>query len=115
MLRHLVTLACFFIPIIGHLMAQDFEGGFSFYLPSDDGSSQRFLPEFPANPIRDFITIDGDGHFTDAGTPIRFWGVNLTTGSCFPAQREKSRYRCPDAENGHQLGTFSPYGQWLDQ
>ncbi|NND09522.1 MAG: T9SS type A sorting domain-containing protein [Saprospiraceae bacterium] len=71
------------------ISAQDFPGGFNFYLPPDDASSQRFLPEFPAQIISDFIQIDQEGHFSAEGRAIRFWGINLTTGSCFPL-KEKS-------------------------
>jgi hypothetical protein len=64
--------------------AQNFTGGFNFYLPPYDSSEQRFLPEFPAGPVAGFVAAGAMGHFEVAGKPIRFWGVNLTTGACFP-------------------------------
>jgi hypothetical protein len=73
------------------LKAQNFADGYSFYLPPNDGSNQIFLPVFPAEPIQSFITIDANGHFSSGGQPMRFWGVNLTTGSCFPV-KEKSPF-----------------------
>jgi len=75
----LPALLCFLLA-----QAQNFSEGFPFNLPPDDSSAQRFLPEFPAEPITDFVRVGPDGHFEAGGTPLRFWGVNLTTGACFP-------------------------------
>ena len=66
--------------------SQNFSNGYSFFLPPDDSTTQKFLPKFPAKRINSFISIDRDGHFVANGEPIRFWGVNLTTGSCFPVK-----------------------------
>ena len=71
-------------------IAQNFSNGFNFYLPADDSTQQLFLPDFPAFEIEDFIGIDADGHFTSNGAPLRFWGVNLTTNSCFPVKEKAS-------------------------
>ncbi|MBK8501834.1 MAG: carbohydrate binding domain-containing protein [Saprospiraceae bacterium] len=73
------------------LTAQNFSGGFNFFLPPDDSTTQLFLPDFPSGEIKDFISIDQEGHFTTNGKPIRFWGVNLTAASCFPL-KEKSPF-----------------------
>ncbi len=85
--KHLFTLLCLLL-ILTHLpkgaRAQTFSGGFSFTLPPFDSSQQVFLPEFPAAPIDDFVSSSEDGTFVVGGNPIRFWGVNLTTGACFP-------------------------------
>ena len=70
--------------------AQNFNEGFNFYLPPDDSTTQWFLPTFPAKEIKSFISIDQDGHFTSEGKPIRFWGVNFTTSSCFPLKEKSS-------------------------
>ncbi|MCB0684983.1 MAG: carbohydrate binding domain-containing protein [Saprospiraceae bacterium] len=69
------------------LFSQNFSDGFSFTLPPFDSSSQQFLPQFPKNPITEFIHTEGD-QFISGGSPIRFWGVNLTTGGCFPQQEQ---------------------------
>lgn len=71
-------------------VAQNFSNGFNFYLPADDSTQQLFLPDFPAFEIEDFIEIDAEGHFTSNGVPLRFWGVNLTTNSCFPVKEKAS-------------------------
>lgn len=68
--------------------AQNFSGGYNFVLPARDTTSQLFLPLFPAAPIRDFITVGNDGHFKSAGQTIRFWGVNVVSGACFPVKEK---------------------------
>ncbi len=66
------------------LHAQTFSNGFQFYLPPDDSTTQRFLPEFPKKTVDEFVTVDADGHFSAGGQPIRFWGMNMAYGACFP-------------------------------
>lgn len=66
--------------------AQNFNGGFNFYLPPTDTASTRFIPQFLRNPLtdQDFVSIDRDGHFSVRGKPIRFFGTNLVAGGAFP-------------------------------
>ena len=85
------ALVFFCLALLYRASSQNFGGGFNFYLPADDSSTQLFLPAFPARDITSFIGIDERGHFSREGNPIRFWGVNLTTGSCFPV-KEKSAF-----------------------
>lgn len=68
------------------LTAQNFTGGFNFNLPAYDGSAQTFLPNFAAVPITSAHQVSAatTGKFMSNGSPIRFWGVNLTTSACFP-------------------------------
>lgn len=83
---NLCTLATTLIIYLGFntsLVAQSFSDGFSFTLPPFDSSSQEFLPVFPRNPINEFVRTSND-HFFSGDHPIRFWGVNFTTGACFP-------------------------------
>ncbi len=70
------------------LQAQNFDNGFNFYMPPGDSTSQRFLPEFPKEPITDFVGISADGHFEAGGEPLRFWGVNVAAGACFPKKNK---------------------------
>ena len=72
---------------------QNFTGGFSFFLPPDDGTSQRFMPDFPARLLtaNDRVTIDADGHFRAAGKRIRFFGTSLTFDGAFP-DRSKAAF-----------------------
>jgi hypothetical protein len=65
---------------------QNFPGGFSFFLPPDDATSQKFMPDFPARPITgsDFVTTNADGHFSAAGRRLRFFGTSLTFDGAFP-------------------------------
>ncbi|MBN2601873.1 MAG: T9SS type A sorting domain-containing protein [Candidatus Marinimicrobia bacterium] len=80
----LFTLFCWLINGYG----QNFEHGFSFYLPADDTTTQKFLPQFTVNPIKadEFVTITGDGHFGIKGRRVRFWGVNLAADGAFPVK-----------------------------
>ncbi|MBU2584252.1 MAG: carbohydrate binding domain-containing protein [Bacteroidetes bacterium] len=72
--------------------AQNFSGGFNFYLPPDDTSSKKFLPSFPIKPIgdQDFVNIDSDGNFSVQGNKIRFWGTNLVADGAFPTKSKAS-------------------------
>lgn len=68
------------------LHAQNFGGGFSFFLPYYDSSAQEFLPEFPAYTVDEAhrVSAGTSGQFLAGGAPIRFWGVNIVSGACFP-------------------------------
>jgi hypothetical protein len=70
-----------------HLDAQNFDNGFPFYLPPDDSTSQRFLPDFPVGPIGsdDFVCIQ-NGHFAVNGERLRFYGTNAVAEGAFPDQ-----------------------------
>ena len=69
-------------------ISQNFSNGFSFYLPPQDTTTQRFLPSFPAHLIApdEFVCIDNTGHFSVKGKRIRFFGTNAVTGGAFPDQ-----------------------------
>jgi hypothetical protein len=66
--------------------AQSFNGGFNFYLPPQDTASNQFLPVFPAKPIVDFVLVDPSGHFSVAGSRIRFFGTNVVADGAFPTK-----------------------------
>ncbi len=83
-MKRLLALAVSLLMAGASAHAQNFTNGFPFSLPWNDSSTQRFLPAFPAEPITGFVGIDGSGHFAVNGERIRFWGVNNTTGGCFP-------------------------------
>lgn len=72
------------------LYAQNFDGGFSFFIPYYDSSAQEFLPEFPAFTIGEAhrVSAGADGMFYAGGEPVRFWGVNIVSGACFPEKEE---------------------------
>jgi Carbohydrate binding domain/Secretion system C-terminal sorting domain len=69
--------------------AQNFTGGFNFNLPGFDSTAQKFLPEFPADPIdeADRVFISGN-KFLKNGEQMRFWGVNITSVGCFPPKEK---------------------------
>jgi hypothetical protein len=84
-----IALACLALrPAAG----QNFSGGYSFSLPAQDSSTQKFLPSFPIVPIgaSGFVSIDSDGHFSLDGAPVRFFGVNVAADAAFPAPSKTS-------------------------
>jgi Secretion system C-terminal sorting domain/Carbohydrate binding domain len=67
------------------VFSQNFDGGFNFYMPPFDSTSQRFLPQFPAKIIGEADRVTSVGNkFMVGNEPIRFWGVNIIGGACFP-------------------------------
>ncbi|MEM1125343.1 MAG: carbohydrate binding domain-containing protein [Bacteroidota bacterium] len=70
------------------VQAQSFTDGFSFYMPPYQDGHGRFLPDFPATPIgaQAFVEAGGEGQFLVGGTPVRFFGTNVTAGACFPVR-----------------------------
>lgn len=83
----LFQLAFLFLYLNSCLLAQNFDNGFNFVLPAFDGTSQNFLPEFPAYTITEThrVTAGNDGKFYSNGQPIRFWGINMAIGANFPS------------------------------
>lgn len=81
MTRNLLSVILLALAI--SLSGQTFSGGFPFTLPPFDSSTQEFLPHFPRHTITDFVKTSQD-QFVSGDQPIRFWGVNFTTGACFP-------------------------------
>lgn len=89
-MRNIQVLCLLLSLFINSLVAQNFNNGFNFVLPPFDGTSQNFLPEFPAYTITEAhrVTTGSDGKFYSNGQPIRFWGVNMTIGGNFPLQAD---------------------------
>ncbi|MCB0599062.1 MAG: carbohydrate binding domain-containing protein [Lewinellaceae bacterium] len=86
-MRYLLSCSVIFLLQI-HLPAQNFDGGFPFFLPYYDSSAQEFLPEFPAYTIGEAhrVSAGPGGQFLSGGGAVRFWGVNIVSGACFPEQ-----------------------------
>jgi len=84
-MRKIYTL---FLITSSTLLAQNFAGGFNFYLPSSDTTIQKFLPAFSKIPIgeNDFVSIDANGKFSVNGKRIRFWGTNAGADAAFPSK-----------------------------
>ncbi len=70
--------------------AQGFTGGYTFALPAVDTFAVPYLPAFPVRPIGPggFVGIDQHGHFSVAGTRVRFFGTNLVADGAFPAPND---------------------------
>ncbi|MDZ7291970.1 MAG: carbohydrate binding domain-containing protein [candidate division KSB1 bacterium] len=88
MLSRQLIFGCLMLGLATTLYSQNFEGGFNFYLPPQDFTSQRFLPSFPAQPItaQDFVSIHADGHFIVQNRPLRFFGINFVADGAFPTK-----------------------------
>jgi hypothetical protein len=84
---HLIALL---IVLSTNLTAQNFTGGFNFYLPPDDTAQSAYLPSFPAKALTDqnLVSIDADGHFSVGGNPIRFFGTNFSGNQLFTAKTD---------------------------
>jgi hypothetical protein len=82
---HLITLL---ITLSTSLTAQNFTGGFNFYLPPDDTAQSAYLPSFPAKALtdQDFVSINTEGHFLVRDNPIRFFGTNIGFFGAFPSK-----------------------------
>jgi len=78
--KYILCLTLFCLSIVD---AQNFNGGYNFYIPPYDSSNQEFLPYFPVNNITSFIQIDNNGHFSANGNRIKFWGINLVSEGAF--------------------------------
>ncbi len=76
----------FILIIINSVSAQTFSGGYNFYMPPFDSTSQKFLPNFPIKPIEPncFISINNIGNFSLNNERIKFWGANLVADGAFP-------------------------------
>lgn len=81
-----IIFCCLLFVVQHALFAQNFDGGFSFFLPYYDSSAQEFLPEFPAYTIEEAhrVSTGPGGQFYADGESVRFWGVNIVAAACFP-------------------------------
>ncbi len=81
-------LVAFLLCFTEQLSSQSFNGGFNFYIPPLDTAVSDFLPRFPKNPItsQDIVSIDGEGHFSVRGKPMRFFGTTFAADAAFPTK-----------------------------
>jgi hypothetical protein len=87
--------------------AQNFTGGFGFVLPKFDSAQSPFLPRFSTMPISNSGRVSVSGsNFVVNGQPYRFWGVNITSGACFPLQSQASAIAARAAKMGINLVRF---------
>ncbi len=70
--------------------SQSFPDGFEFNLPFDDTTSAEFIPHFPKTDIdaSGYVSTDGSGNFIVNGSPVKFYGVNITTRGAFPQKSD---------------------------
>jgi len=75
----------------GQAAGQAITEGYPFDMPAFDSIYSEYLPGFEGGVINDFISADQSGHFISNGKPLKFWGVNLTTGANFPVKKEAAK------------------------
>ncbi len=87
--------------------AQNFSGGFNFAFPYNDSTQSPFLPKFSTVPIdvAGKVTVSGN-NFVVRNQPYKFWGVNITSASCFPPVAEASGIAAHAAKMGINLVRF---------
>jgi hypothetical protein len=78
-----IRLLIFYFISLTIIYAQNFTGGYNFYIPPFDSSEQIFLPKFNIKPINSFVTINENGNFSVDGSRIKFWGINLVAEGAF--------------------------------
>jgi hypothetical protein len=81
-------------------------------LPYDDGSDGlthfgNRLNHIPATAgVMGSVVVNDAGHFEAGGERIRFWGVNITGGSCFPGHAEAEKVAARLAKFGVNVVRF---------
>ncbi len=96
----------FLTGVFNILEAQNFSNGFAFTLPPFDSTTQEFLPNFKKKILSEFVTSSTDGKFKSGDKTIRFWGVNLTTGACFPSHSDAAKVAARMRKMGINLIRF---------
>lgn len=115
------VLRCLFLlqVITAPLSAQNFSGGFRFYLPPRDTIPGDFLPSFEQRFLsdEDAISIGPLGHFRRSGERIRFFGTNLSAGACFPQKDDAASIAGRMRKMGFNLVRFhhmdNPWGDHI--
>ncbi len=65
-------------------MQETFVWTVPFEKPTQGALDFRFLIDHAPAGVRGRIRVGSDGHYYAGNTRIRFWGINITAGACFP-------------------------------
>lgn len=74
--------------------------------PSQGAADFRFLIDHTPAGARGWIRVGSDGHYYLGNKRIRFWGVNITAGACFPAQADAVKMADQIAQAGFNIVRF---------
>jgi hypothetical protein len=74
--------------------------------PAQGAVDFRFLIDHTPAGTRGWIRVGSDGHYYLGNKRIRFWGVNITAGACFPAQAEAVKMADQIAQAGFNIVRF---------
>ncbi|OYT71634.1 MAG: hypothetical protein CFK49_05190 [Armatimonadetes bacterium JP3_11] len=77
-----------------------------FNSPSQGAADFRFLIDHTPAGARGWIRVGSDGHYYLGNKRIRFWGVNITAGACFPAQADAVKMADQIAQAGFNIVRF---------
>lgn len=66
----------------------------------------RFLIDHTPAGARGWVRVGADGHYYLGKQRIRFWGVNITAGACFPTQADAVRMADQIAQAGFNIVRF---------
>lgn len=100
------TLICFVLAATAHAQGERL---FPFVLPWDDSSpSVTNLSEWLHKPAGKFgrVRVGDDGHLYVGDQRIRFFGVNLCFGACFPRKEDAERIAARMAKFGINVVRF---------
>ncbi len=92
---------------------------FTFVLPWDDASpSVANISHWLHKPAGKFgpIRIGADGHLYAGAQRVRFWGVNLCFGACFPRKEDAEKIAARMANNikeKRNICLYTTYAKFL--
>jgi len=74
--------------------------------PAQGAADFRFLIDHKPAGTRGWIRVGTDGHYYLGNKRIRFWGVNITAGACFPSQADAVKMAEQIAQVGFNIVRF---------
>ncbi|MCS7300091.1 MAG: carbohydrate binding domain-containing protein [Fimbriimonadales bacterium] len=74
--------------------------------PSQGVADFRFLIDHTPAGARGWLRAGADGHYYLGNKRIRFWGVNITAGACFPSQADAVKMADQIAQTGFNIVRF---------
>ena len=79
---------------------------FPFVLPWDDAAESVANVSAWSPPVREPVRVGADGHFYVGKQRIRFWGVNICFGACFPKREDAEKIAARLAKFGINVVRF---------
>ncbi|MFN3689654.1 MAG: carbohydrate binding domain-containing protein, partial [Fimbriimonadales bacterium] len=90
--------------------AMQTQGSFAWVIPfgseAQGAVDFRFLIDHTPAGARGWSRVGADGHYYLGNQRIRFWGVNITAGACFPVQADAEKMATQIAQAGFNIVRF---------